>query len=91
MSTSIDPYQPINCVFHDYLEHFATLQRPITIRFYLNGLETVLSKAIIYDLTGGRNGEFAHIINDDSNLKIRMDHIISIENIEAKIFNSSYC
>ncbi|MDG1914453.1 MAG: Rho-binding antiterminator [Crocinitomix sp.] len=91
MSTSIDPYQPINCVFHDYLEHFATLRRPIKIRFNLNGLEVSISKAIIYDLTGGRKGEYVHFKNDNTDLKVRMDHIISINNIEAKTFNSSYC
>ncbi|MFT5820352.1 MAG: transcriptional antiterminator Rof (Rho-off) [Crocinitomix sp.] len=86
-----DPYQPINCEFHDYLEHFATLRCPITLRYQLNGKATTVSKAIIYDLTGGRNGEYAHIKNDTLDLKVRMDHIISIDAIEAKSFNSDYC
>ena len=89
--TTSDQYQPINCVFHDYLEHFATLRKPITVRYLSNGLETSMSDAIIYDLTGGRNGEYAHFKNSTLDITIRMDHIISIDNIEATTFNSSYC
>ncbi len=86
-----DKYQPINCAFHDYLEHFATLRQPISLKYFLNGEETKLSNVILYDLSGGRNGEFAHLKNEELNVKIRMDHIISIENIEAKSFISNYC
>ena len=89
--SSTDPYVPINCEFHDYFEHFATLRRPVTLRYNLDGETLTITKAIIYDLSGGRNGEYAHVKNDALHLKIRMDHIVSINEIESKSFNTDYC
>ncbi|NOQ73465.1 MAG: hypothetical protein GQ574_15780 [Crocinitomix sp.] len=88
---STDPYVPINCEFHDYFEHFATLRLPVTLCYQLNGLDTTIANVIIYDLTGGRNGEYAHVRNDELDLQLRMDHIVSINEITSKSFNSGFC
>lgn len=84
-------YQPINCNYYDYMEHYATLRKPITIRFTEDEQVIELNQTIIQNLSGGRNGEFIHVNIDGKEKRIRMDHIISVDDVEAKQFSSESC
>ncbi|MFK8038763.1 MAG: hypothetical protein AB8B74_10770 [Crocinitomicaceae bacterium] len=93
MTTVIKPYTPINCAFHDYLEHFATLGKLVAIVYTdhrTSEIETI-EKAIITDLTGGRNGEYSHIEFDNQEVIIRNDFLISVGGIKVADFDKGKC
>ena len=91
MSNNTEEYIPISCGFHDYLEHFATLRTPTKIVYKNNAEIITLENCVIFDLSGGRKGEYAHIKNGDKEIKIRMDFIISIDDVDADKFNRGFC
>jgi len=87
------PYKPINCAFHDYLEHFATLRQAVDILYIdENTSETIIIKqAVIVDLTGGRNGEYLHAKTASGKVIIRNDYLISVGAVKALDFDSDKC
>ncbi len=92
MNDTLNTYTPINCGFHDYLEHFATLRSKVTL-IYKDGDKTItLKNAVLFDLSGGRNGEYAHVRTSEREFRLRMDYIISIDEIKAtSIKTHNYC
>ena len=83
------PYKPVHCTFFDYFEHFATLRQRVTIRFIENGEEKILNEALIFDLPGGKAGEYVHIRKGEETFIIRADYILSINEINATDFDGS--
>lgn len=86
-------YVPINCELHDYLEHFATLGQSIDIVYsdeFTRSCE-MIKDAVIFDLTGGRNGEFTHIRFPGGERKIRNDYLISINEVKCVDFKEGNC
>ena len=73
-------YKPISCAFHDYLEHYATLRQPVKIVYKnrLNHNVETVNEAVIYDLTGGREGEFTHFRSANGEVIVRNDDLISV-------------
>ena len=93
MSAIIKPYSPINCAFHDYLEHFATLRKQVVIVYkdeITSKVETI-SDAVIVDLSGGRDGEFSHIKFPAGEIIIRNDYLISVGDIKMSDFEGGNC
>ena len=93
MPATNKPYIPINCAFHDYLEHFATLRQLVTI-VYIDEKslkKVVINQAMIVDLTGGRNGEFSHVKFPGGNKIIRNDYLISVGDVKASDFDQDKC
>ncbi|MFK8046779.1 MAG: hypothetical protein AB8B72_14870 [Crocinitomicaceae bacterium] len=88
-----EPYIPINCEFHDYLEHFATLKQAITIVYKdeITSKKEIIENAFIVDLTGGRNGEFSHIRYQAGEKIIRNDYLISVGDVKMSDFNGNSC
>lgn len=84
-------YQPVNCAFHDYLEHFATLKQGITIVYKQGDELMTLSNKIITNLSGGRNGEYLHFFEAGVEQKIRLDDLISVGGIQLSDFSESAC
>ena len=84
-------YQPIKCGFHDYLEHFATLREPVSVVYQDMGRVIELQDVVIHDLSGGRDGEFIHIMKDTKEKLIRMDYLISISGINSNHFTENFC
>lgn len=93
MKTVNKPYRPINCAFHDYLEHFATLRQPITIVYSdENTAEIItLTEAVIANLSGGREGEFSHITYPEGEIIIRNDYLVAVGNIKMSDFEDGNC
>jgi hypothetical protein len=50
-----------------------------------------IKNAIILDLSGGSNGEYAHVKNGDEIIKIRLDYLISAGNINLNNPNANNC
>ena len=93
MHSTNKPYTPINCAFHDYLEHFATLRQSVVIVYkdeITSKVETILD-GVIFDLTGGRNGEFSHIKFPGGEIILRNDYLISVGNIKMSDFDDETC
>lgn len=86
-------YIPINCAFHDYLEHFATLRQPVNIVYNDEvSLRTeIIQEAVIFDLTGGRDGEFTHVRYLEGEKKIRNDYLISVDGIKLASLDENSC
>ena len=80
-------YKPISCTFHDHLEHFATRRDQVTIVFEDRGSERTLDGVRIADIIGGREGEFVQFINGGSEMLVRLDSIISVNDKVLADFN----
>lgn len=91
METKNANYQPIDCGYFDYMEHYATLKKPITIRYFENEDIVELKHQVIINISGGRNGEYIHVRINGTEQKIRMDKIISVDGVEAANFSSQNC
>jgi len=72
-------YQPIDCNYYDYIEHFAVLKKPIAIEFYDEQFNPSSVDAIIRT-TLVSHGEESIIL--DTGQQIRMDKIISLDGIK---------
>ncbi len=81
-------YIPVNCAFHDYLEHFATIRETVSVKYFQENKEQ-RAEGVIIDLSGGRNGEFIHLSAVGGVEKIiRMDYILSINDITQTDFGT---
>ena len=80
-------YKPISCTFHDHLEHYATNRDQVTIVFEDNGESRTLEGVRIMDIIGGREGEFIQFINGGSEMLVRLDSLISVNDKILADFN----
>lgn len=71
-------YQPVSCTFHDHLEHFATKREQVTVTFEDRGESRTIEGVRIMDIIGGREGEYVQFINRGSEMLIRLDSIIAV-------------
>lgn len=87
------PYISVNCAFHDYLEHFATLRQIVVIvyRDESTGQVKTIKEGVITDLSGGRNGEYSHIKFPGGKKIIRNDYLISVSDINVSDFEGDNC
>ena len=86
------PYQPIDCSFYDYLEHYTTLRARIKVVYHSVENKIIqIENARIVNLTGGRNGEYVHLETPETpkNIVIRMDYLISVGEAKAASFNNT--
>lgn len=81
-------YIPVNCAFHDHLEHFATLRKEVAVE-YLENDQVLKSTGVIIDLTGGRQGEYIHLKTSEEVKQIRMDYLRSVGGIVQDDFDAS--
>lgn len=73
-----DHYKPVDCGWYDYLEIYSMRKTTVTIKFTKDGkTKNIITK--IEDLHTKNKEEFA-LLSDG--MKLRLDHIISIEPIE---------
>lgn len=71
----METYKPINCGYHDYLEHFATLKSYIRIQYFDDIHAVRTTDAIITDLQLKNGEEFAILSSGE---EIRLDQLISV-------------
>ncbi len=83
MSPAKKKYVPIDCGYLDIIEHYATLRQPVEISYLLDDAEVKLTAVI---KTWENTGEAEYMILRNG-LRIRLDHIVSIDN---KV-SSGYC
>jgi transcriptional antiterminator Rof (Rho-off) len=84
-------YNAINCGFYDNLELLTMRREKITITYLNDDVIMTIKNAIILDLSGGSNGEYAHVKNGDEIIKIRLDYLISAGNINLNNPNANNC
>ncbi len=86
-------YIPINCAFHDYLEHFASLRKLVTVVYKDEVTESLvrIDNAIIFDLTGGRDGEYTHLKHNGQEEIVRNDYLVSVDDIRLSDFDVNSC
>lgn len=75
----MDVYTPISCTFHDHIEHFITLKKPVTITFIESEVEVFYQTQILETYTSHTKEEFMKLKNYPN--EIRLDSIISIDDI----------
>jgi len=75
-------YVPISCTFHDRLEHWAVLRKNVSI-VYLDGNEQREVTAVISDVFAEGGADYAVLTPSDDGraVKVRLDHIVSVEGI----------
>jgi len=75
-------YLPINCTFHDRLEHWSILKKSVTI-VYLEENQLRETRALISDVFAQGEAEFAclTLANTDARVLVRLDRIVSVEGI----------
>lgn len=78
-------YRPIDCNFYDYVEHFATLRKKITIKYSLPDSSLKSVSTIITDTQQKEDGEYILIKGEPG--EIRMDYLVSLDEIEASSFS----
>ena len=80
----MDFYQPISCVFYDYIEHYAVLRKAVDIVYKdeEGKKQTVNSKILDTQNTGTAE----YVLLKSLNEPLRMDRIISIDGIQLKDF-----
>ena len=71
-------YKPINCSFYDYLEAFAVRKRNCTIVYHDENGNRNSVNGVISDLFIKDKAEFLLM---DNNVSIRLDKIISLDDI----------
>lgn len=74
-------YQPIDCNLYDYIEHFAVLNQPVRIQYKLNNAVIISFKKILDTHTSSDKEEYLIL---ESQSKIRMDQLLSIEHVVFK-------
>lgn len=89
-------YIPISCAFHDYLEHYATMRKPVSIKFAVNEEVQELESAVITNFSSQRDdkgtlNEYIHIKTENDIYKLRMDYLVSIDNVLANTFKEGFC
>lgn len=75
-------YIPISCTFHDRLEHWSVLRQNVSI-VYLDGNEEREVTAVISDVFARGGADYALLTPSDEGrkVKVRLDHIVSVEGI----------
>lgn len=68
-------YSPISCVYYDFLEHYATIQKEVVVVYFLGQREEIV-KGVIKDLKVDDEKVEVLLIKD---LKIRLDSLISVD------------
>lgn len=84
-------YQPIGCAFYDLIELYAIKRKKVKINYIDSGQNEKIVTAIIADTLTSKEGEFILLKLDDlsqKHNKIRMDHIVSIDDHIANNHNS---
>ncbi|MGB0392021.1 MAG: Rho-binding antiterminator [Salibacteraceae bacterium] len=76
-------YTPINCNLYDQLEAYAVLKTPLTLDVELDGVSEILEGCLITDFKTQKEGEFAFVRQNEKQMKIRLDKIVSINNIKV--------
>ncbi|MEL7122086.1 MAG: hypothetical protein AAFO07_21745 [Bacteroidota bacterium] len=74
-------YQPISCVFYDYIEHYAVLRKAVDIVYEEEGKQKTVNSKI---LDTQNTGTAEYVILKSLNEPLRMDRIISIDGIQLK-------
>ena len=77
-------YQPISCVFYDYIEHYATTGEEVDFVYRDEKLEEHTIRTIITDTEVKDKVEFVHLSTPPT--RLRMDRIVSIAGKELKGF-----
>ena len=84
-------YQPVNCTFYDYMEHFCIRKEKVPLIYReLDEIKT-LENQVIFDLSGGSKGEYIHLKPNGIEELIRMDQLISVGDIQLSDFDSASC
>lgn len=80
---SAQPYQPVNCEFHDVLESVSTLGKPVHIEVQspLGGTQQYF--AAIADVFSRRGAEYIALHSGEL---IRLDWLIAVDSVSAKQF-----
>lgn len=73
-----DNYKPISCDYVDYIEHLATLKQEVVLQYSDDGKLKVKSKDKI---TTWKNEAGIEYLFTESGLKIRLDHLVSINGL----------
>ena len=69
-------YQPISCVFYDYIEHFATTGEEVTFVYRNEAGEEVAVRTVIRDTEVKEKVEYVHLSTPPT--RLRMDRIVRI-------------
>jgi len=80
-----EPYQPINCSFHDRLEHHSVRQDVVEVVFEWKG-RTLTHQAQIKDVFAWQGADYAFVIPiedvERTGFTVRLDRMVSIEGIK---------
>ncbi|CAI8827228.1 hypothetical protein [Methylocaldum szegediense] len=76
-----EPYQPINCEFHDELEALAVMRRQCTITYQDDSGEPVTVEDCIEDVYARNKEEFLKL---KSGSVIRLDRLIEVDGKRPK-------
>jgi len=78
---SFPSYKPIDCSFHDRLEHYSVRQELVEIVFEWNG-QTLTRLALIKDVFASEGADYALIVPVDytegKGFTVRLDYLISV-------------
>ena len=72
-------YQCIDCNLYDYIEHYATLKHPVSIRYKSNNTMVHVVQKILDTKINQKKEEFILL---STGAEIRMDHLSQIEDIQ---------
>ena len=75
---SEDRYEPISCDYHDQLEAAAMHRNEVELEFDLDGTPHH-EKGRVKDVYTSNGAEFITFASDTGEVRIRLDHIISMK------------
>lgn len=80
--TPRDDYVPIDCTFHDRLEHWAVLRKPVAI-VYVEAGQPRQVEAVITDVFAADGADHAWLDPTDNGprIRLRLDRIISVDGV----------
>lgn len=73
-----DPYEPVDCAFHDELVSWATLQRPVEVVYKNQSGDQVTAQSRIADVFTQDGAEYVRLQNGEV---IRLDMLMQVREI----------
>ena len=83
----MEAYIPVNCEFHDHLEDFATLRKPVSVS-YLDEAGGAKQRTSVITYVFARSG--ADWLTLDSGELVRLDRLVEVNGIRLDAF-PPYC
>ena len=77
-------YTPINCNLYDQLEAFSVLRTPLKMEIGTESITKTFEECLITNFKTQKEGEFAFVLCNGNEMKIRLDKIVSLNDSKVR-------